>query len=58
MFKKPSQKHSSDIRKPGGIGLGVSISNTIVEHFGGEINYERTLGVGIRFYFSIPALKN
>lgn len=57
IFKKFSQEDSSDTRKPGGTGLGLSISKTIVEHFGGEINYETTLGIGSRFYFSIPILK-
>jgi len=57
LFKKFSQEDSSDTRKPGGTGLGLSISKTIVEHFGGEINYETTLSIGSRFYFSIPILK-
>jgi len=54
IFEKFSQADSSDTRKPGGTGLGLSITKSIIEYFGGEINYETTLGVGSRFYFTIP----
>ena len=56
IFKKFSQEDSSDTRKPGGTGLGLSITKKIVEQFGGEINYESSLGKGSRFYFSIPII--
>jgi len=57
VFEKFSQADSSDTRKPGGTGLGLSISKSIIEYFGGKINYETAIGIGSRFYFTIPIYK-
>ena len=40
--------------KPHGSGLGLHISRQIVEHFGGRMWVESTLGAGARFSFTLP----
>ena len=40
--------------KPHGSGLGLHISRQIVEHFGGRMWVESTLGRGARFSFVLP----
>ncbi|WP_010215332.1 sensor histidine kinase [Sphingomonas sp. PAMC 26621] len=40
--------------KGDGLGVGLSISKTIVESFGGEIGCEANGGAGTRFWFSLP----
>ncbi len=41
--------------KPGGLGLGLSISRTIVELHGGRIRAERSRPQGLRMVFALPA---
>ena len=43
--------------KPDGIGLGLSISKTIVEAHGGRIHAENRLAGGARVWFSLPVAK-
>jgi len=37
-----------------GIGLGLSIARGIVEAHGGRVRVESTVGVGTRFFFTVP----
>jgi len=41
--------------KPGGLGLGLSISRSIIEAHGGRLWAERNNGFGAIFLFTLPA---
>jgi len=41
--------------KPDGLGMGLSISRSIIESHGGIIGVESTEGEKTTFYFTIPA---
>ncbi len=53
LFKAFSQADSSTTRKYGGTGLGLVISNYIVEKMGGKITFESEKDQGSTFYFSL-----
>jgi Na+/proline symporter/signal transduction histidine kinase len=55
IFSKFHQVGDTLTDKPQGSGLGLHISRQIVEHFGGSMWVESSLGRGARFSFTIPA---
>ena len=56
VFERFSQVDSSDQRKVGGTGLGMSISKQIIEQHNGEIDYESEVGVGTTFYVTLDLI--
>jgi Na+/proline symporter/nitrogen-specific signal transduction histidine kinase len=54
VFSKFHQVGDTLTDKPHGSGLGLHISRQIVEHFGGRMWVESTLGSGARFSFTLP----
>jgi PAS domain S-box-containing protein len=53
LFQKFSQADSSDTRTKGGTGLGLHISKSIIEKFGGTLNCLSKPGEGAIFYFEL-----
>ena len=58
IFERFQQVDSSDSRKKGGTGLGLTICRKIIEQHGGKIWAESTLGIGSTFSFTLPAYNN
>lgn len=56
IFERFQQVDSSDSRKKGGTGLGLTICRKIIEQHGGKIWVDSTLGIGSTFSFTLPAL--
>ena len=58
IFERFRQVETSNTRKYGGNGLGLSISKSLVELLGGTIWMESEEGEGSTFYFMIPIIYN
>lgn len=54
LFQRFFQVDSSATRAAAGTGLGLAIAKAFVEAHGGEIGVTSTLGLGSRFWFSLP----
>ncbi len=57
VFEQFKQVGDTLTDKPKGTGLGLPICKEIVEHHGGRIWLESTLGVGSTFFVSLPLIK-
>ncbi len=57
IFEKFRQVGDTLTQKPSGTGLGLPICREIIEHLGGEITVESSLGQGSRFAFWLPAVR-
>ena len=58
MFNKFTQVSKTPDAQRKGVGLGLSIAKELVEAHSGEIWLESELGLGSRFYFSLPRLSS
>ena len=54
LFEKFYRVDNTATREVGGTGLGLFITRSIVEMFGGNIWVESQVGKGTKFYFTIP----
>jgi two-component system, OmpR family, sensor histidine kinase VicK len=55
VFERFQQVDSSDSRKKGGTGLGLTICREIIDRHEGKIWVDSTVGVGSTFSFTLPA---
>ncbi len=57
VFESFTQADSSNTRKFGGSGLGLTIAKHMVEEMGSTLNFHSTEGVGSRFWFDLVLAK-
>lgn len=58
IYNNFSQGDSSDTRKKGGSGLGLSITKELVNIMGGTIDFESKLNEGTNFFVDLPSKDN
>jgi len=58
IFQPFSQADISTTRKFGGTGLGLTITKTLIEKMGGELELDSEIGKGSEFYFTITFKKS
>ena len=56
IFGKFAQADGSSTRKTQGSGLGLNITRSIIEAFGGTLDFETESGKGTTFFFDLPAV--
>jgi PAS domain S-box-containing protein len=57
IFERFAQADSSENRKIGGSGLGLSIAREILGHHGGAVSFETAAGRGTTFHLDVPAFR-
>lgn len=55
IFEKFAQADSSSTRARSGTGLGLNITKSIIEAFGGTVSFDTEEGKGTTFHFLLPA---
>jgi signal transduction histidine kinase/FixJ family two-component response regulator len=54
IFAPYNQLGEINVDKPAGVGIGLSLCRTIIEHAGGRINLDETNGEGTAFILELP----
>ncbi len=54
VFERFAQADSSSTRAAEGTGLGLNITKTLIEAFGGQVSFDTVLGAGTQFHFDLP----